>query len=155
MARTTSNAALAYDMDAPAYGYGSAAGAALREAQRPRFDVYTGEGRQTDQVVSPEFTRVIKVFAALVVLFFAVGVARVAIAGVTTAELNAGAAAVNELSAARDASGDLEVMRSVYGSDTRIRDIAVNTYGMTEPTSSVTLDLSDAASQGAAGADAA
>ena len=52
--------------------------------------------------------------------------------------------------AARDQSGDLEVMRSVYGADSRIRDLAEDTLGMVEPSSRITLDMSDAAAGAAA-----
>ena len=89
-------------------------------------------------------------FCVLVALVFTIGVARVGIASLTTAELNANATVSNELTAARDQSGDLEVMRSVYGADSRIRDLAEDTLGMVEPTSRITLDMSDAAAGAAA-----
>ena len=45
-------------------------------------------------------------------------------------------------------------MRSVYGADTRIRDLATSTLGMVEPSETVTLDVSTPAS-GAASPDTA
>lgn len=144
----TTNAAYAYDMQAvPAY---APAAPAPRTQERPRFDVYTGQGLEANQPVSPAFTHVLKVFCVLVALVFTIGVARVGIASLTTAELNANATVSNELTAARDQSGDLEVMRSVYGADSRIRDLAEDTLGMVEPPSRITLDMSDAASGAAA-----
>ena len=147
----TSNAAYAYDMRAAAPAPRPAAPAPAPEA-RPRFDVYTGAGREADQVVSPVFTHVVKVFCVLAALVFVIGLARVGLASLTAAELNANATTSNELSTARDQTGDLEVMRSVYGADSRIRDLAEDTLGMVEPKDTITLDLSDAA---AASADAA
>ena len=52
------------------------------------------------------------------------------------------------LEKATDESSDLEVMHSVYGADTRIRDLA-GAYGMVEPSESVTLDFSQDAAAGA------
>lgn len=144
----TTNAAYAYDMQAvPVY---APQAPAQRTQERPRFDVYTGQGLEANQPVSPAFTHVLKVFCVLVALVFTIGVARVGIASLTTAELNANATVSNELTAARDQSGDLEVMRSVYGADSRIRDLAEDTLGMVEPTSRITLDMSDAAAGAAA-----
>lgn len=144
----TTNAAYAYDMQAvPAY---APAAPAPRTQGRPRFDVYTGQGLEANQPVSPAFTHVLKVFCVLVALVFTIGVVRVGIASLTTAELNANATVSNELTAARDQSGDLEVMRSVYGADSRIRDLAEDTLGMVEPSSRITLDMSDAAAGAAA-----
>lgn len=157
MAYYDSNAAYAYDFEAapdlqaqPRVAPRTAPGA------RPHFDVYTGEGREANQVVSPVFTHVVKVFCALVAIFFAIGLARVAIAGVTAAELNANAALTSSLEEAQDESSSLEVMNSVYGADTRIRDLATGTLGMVEPEDTTVLDLSqDAKAQGAsADADA-
>ncbi|OUO22469.1 hypothetical protein [Collinsella sp. An307] len=148
----TTNAAYAYDMQAvPAY---APAAPAPRTQERPRFDVYTGQGREANQLVSPAFTHVLKVFAVLVALVFTIGMARVGIASLTAAELNANATVSNELTAARDQSGDLEVMRSVYGADARIRDLAEDTLGMVEPASRITLDMSDAAAGAAAASTA-
>lgn len=144
----TTNAAYAYDMQA-------APSRAPREASRPRFDVYTGEGREANQQASPAFVHVIKLFCMLVALFCAIGLARVTIASFTTAELNAGAEASTSLTAARDASSELEVMRSVYGADSRIYDLATGTLGMVEAHETVTLDLgASAAGDAATGAAA-
>ncbi len=140
----TSNTAYAYDMQAaPAYAPAEPRREQVRP-ERPRFDVLTGAGREANQQVSPAFTHVIKVFCVLVALVVSVGLARVAIASATAASLNANAEVAEELSAAQDTSSDLEVMRSVYGSNTRIRDLATETLGMVEPSGRVTLDLSDA-----------
>ena len=150
----TSNAAYAYDMQAapsyvePAYR-GRERAPQSETPSRPRFDVYTGEGRETAAEVSPAFMRVIKVCAVLAILFCVIAAARVTIASATAAELNAAAAVQTELSAEQDASGDLEVMRSVYGDSTRIRDLAAGTLGMVEPESSITLDMRDDAAQAA------
>jgi hypothetical protein len=77
-----------------------------------------------------------------------IGVARVALAGVTAQVLNSNAELTNTLEKATDESSDLEVMHSVYGADTRIRDLA-GAYGMVEPSESVTLDFSQDAAAGA------
>ena len=62
--------------------------------------------------------------------------------------LNSNAELTNTLEKATDESSDLEVMHSVYGADTRIRDLA-GAYGMVEPSESVTLDFSQDAAAGA------
>ena len=158
MARYDSNLAYVYDgAAAPERGRSTAPQPARVPAGRPHLDVYTGEGREANQLVSPVFTHVVKVFCVLVALFFAIGVARVTIASVTAAYLNANAEVSSSLEAARDESSNLEVMNSVYGSDTRIRDLATGTLGMVEPEGSITLDLSegDGASASAAEGDAA
>lgn len=156
MAYYDSNAAYAYDMQA----------APIAEPQRrvepnrapdarPRFDVYTGAGREANQLVSPVFTHVVKVFCVLAVVFCAIGAARVALAGVTTSMLNNNAQLTSSLEAAQDESSSLEVMNSVYGADSRIRDLATGTLGMVEPEDTVTIDLGDSAgAAGAADADA-
>ena len=52
----TSNAALAYDMNAmPAYREAPQAPVAPREQRTPRFDVYTGAGRQANQAFLKRF----------------------------------------------------------------------------------------------------
>ena len=141
MGYNTSNAALAYDMNAmPAYREAPQAPVAPREQRTPRFDVYTGAGRQANQAVSPVFMSVLKTFCIIA--------ARVALAGVTAQVLNSNAALTNTLEKATDESSDLEVMHSVYGADTRIRDLA-GAYGMVEPSESVTLDFSQDAAAGA------
>lgn len=112
---------------------------------RPHLDVVTGAGRESDQAVSPVFTHVVKVFVALAVLFCALGAARVGIASATAATLNANAELTSALESARAESSDLEVMRSVYGSKTRIRELAVEQLGMVESADTVTIDLSEAA----------
>lgn len=148
----TSNAAYAYDMQPRPYAYnGSAAPAVAPEeaprpqrARRPRLDVVTGAGREADQAVSPVFTHVFRVFLVLVALFCAVGGARVAIASLTAAQLNANAQTVASLEKATEDSSNLEVMRSVYGSSSRIRDLAASMLGMVDATGGVTVDLGDA-----------
>lgn len=53
MGYNTSSAALAYDMNAmPAYRETPQPPVAPREQRTPRFDVYTGAGRQANQAVS-------------------------------------------------------------------------------------------------------
>ena len=141
MGYNTSNAALAYDMNAmPAYREAPQAPVAPREQRTPRFDVYTGAGRQANQAVSA--------------VFMTIGVARVALAGVTAQVLNGNAELTNTLEKATDESSNLEVMHSVYGADTRIRDLA-GAYGMVEPSESVTLDFSQDAAAGASSTAAA
>ena len=145
MGYNTSSAALAYDMNAmPAYRETPQAPVAPREQRPPRFDVYTGAGRQANQAVSPVFMSVLKTFCIIAAIFMTIGVARVALAGVTAQVLNSNAT----LEKATDESSDLEVMHSVYGADTRIRDLA-GAYGMVEPSESVTLDFSQDAAAGA------
>lgn len=152
----TSNAAFAYDMHA-AYAPGAPVSrpSAPQTGERPRFDVFTGAGREANQAVSPMFLHVAKLFCVIVALIFIVGVARVTIASATSAALNASATTTASLESARDTSKNLEVMRSVYGADTRIRDLAESTLGMVEPSGSVTLDLSASAGAAAAAAPAA
>lgn len=135
----TSNAAYAYDMQPETYaGHASAP----TPSARPRLDVVTGAGREASQEVSPQFTHCVKVFAVLAVLFVAIGVFRVALAGLTTATLNNAATLSNELTEEQEQSSDLEVMRAVYGSSTRIRDLAEG-YGMVAAESGVTLDFTE------------
>ena len=135
----TSNAAYAYDMQPETYaGHASAP----TPSARPRLDVVTGAGREASQEVSPQFTHCVKVFAVLAVLFVAIGVFRVALAGLTTATLNNAATLSNELTEAQEQSSELEVMRAVYGSSTRIRDLAEG-YGMVTAHSGITLDFTE------------
>ena len=90
MGYNTSNAALAYDMNAmPAYREAPQAPVAPREQRTPRFDVYTGAGRQANQAVSPVFMSVLKTVCIIAAVFMTIGVARVALAGVTAQVLNA------------------------------------------------------------------
>ena len=89
MGYNTSSAALAYDMNAmPAYRETPQAPVAPREQRTPRFDVYTGAGRQANQAVSPVFMSVLKTFCIIAAIFMTIGVARVALAGVTAQVLN-------------------------------------------------------------------
>lgn len=70
MGYNTSNAALAYDMNAmPAYRETPQAPVAPREQRTPRFDVYTGAGRQANQAVSPVFMSVPKTFCIIAAIF--------------------------------------------------------------------------------------
>ena len=116
MGYNTSSAALAYDMNAmPAYRETPQAPVAPREQRTPRFDVYTGAGRQANQAVSPVFMSVLKTFCIIAAIFMTIGVARVALAGVTAQVLNSNAELTNTLEKATDESSDLEVMHSVYG----------------------------------------
>ena len=70
MGYNTSSAALAYDMNAmPAYRETPQAPVAPREQRTPRFDVYTGAGRQANQAVSPVFMSVLKTFCIIAVIF--------------------------------------------------------------------------------------
>ena len=132
MGYNTSNAALAYDMNAmPAYRETPQAPVAPREQRTPRFDVSTGAGRQANPAVSPVFLSVLKPFCIIAAQL-----------------LNSNAELTNTLEKATDESSDLEVMHSVYGADTRIRDLA-GAYGMVEPSESVTLDFSQDAAAGA------
>ena len=108
----------------------------------------TYELGQANQAVSPVFMSVLKTFCIIAVIFMTIGVARVALAGVTAQVLNSNAELTNTLEKATDESSDLEVMHSVYGADTRIRDLA-GAYGMVEPSESVTLDFSQDAAAGA------
>lgn len=134
----TSNAAYAYDVR-PDW---NAAGPVPVESAPARLEVVTGAGREASQDVSPQFTHCVKVFAALVALFFVLGLFRVTLAGYTANVLNNAAALSNELTEAQEQSSDLEVMRSVYGSSTRIRDLAEG-YGMVPADSGVTLDFTE------------
>lgn len=135
MGYSTSNAAYAYDMR-------SEAQQAPIAPARPSLDVVHGAGRQASQDVSPQFTHCVKVFAVLAAVFVALGLFRVTVAGFTAASLNSAATLSNDLTSAREQSSDLEVMRSVYGSSTRIRDLAEG-YGMVEAAGGVTLDFTE------------
>ena len=139
----TSNAAYAYDMQSvPTYeepGSGYVANPAVQE--RPQLNVLTGAGREANQAVSPVFTHVVKTFAILATVFIVIGLGRVTLASATAAVLDANAATTASIESAQTEIKDLEVMRSVYGSETRIRDLAAG-YGMVEAEGSVTLDFS-------------
>ena len=143
MAYYNTNTAVAYDMTAEPYmGEEAFAPARPQRLERPRLDVVGGAGRETNQAVSPVFTRVIKVALVLVAMFFALGVARVTIASATAATLNGNAQLNSTLETAQEESSNLEVMRSVYGATTRIRDLAAGTLGMVEAEGGVTVDVS-------------
>lgn len=149
MAYRATNAARAYDMWAP----DRAAAAPAPVAPRPHLDVVTGAGREASQATSPAFVHCIKVFCVLAIIVCALGAARVAIAGVTAASLNGAASLSNELESAQDESSDLEVMRSVYGATTRIRDLAEG-YGMVAAEGGVTLDFTEHAANGSTASSA-
>lgn len=143
MAYYNTNTAVAYDMTADPYmGEEAFAPALPQRLERPRLDVVGGAGREANQAVSPVFTRVIKVALVLVAMFFALGVARVTIASATAATLNGNAQLNSTLETAQEESSNLEVMRSVYGATTRIRDLAAGTLGMVEAEGGVTVDVS-------------
>ena len=144
-----SNAAFAYDMQPAATPERLRQNEAPRVAERPSLHVVTGEGRQANQAVSPAFVSVIKVCCVLIALFCVVGLARVSLASATAATLNNNAALTNELETGRDESSNLEVMQSVYGSPTRIRDLASGTLGMVDAENAVELDLSGSAASSA------
>ena len=113
MASRYTSAAYAYDYTAQeqaSYGYGAERRRRAAETRAPRFDVYTGAGRQADQDVSPAFLHVVKVFAVLAVLFCAIGLGRVTIASATTALLNDNAQISQEIEEVREAGENLEVM---------------------------------------------
>ncbi len=119
------------------------------EVMRSVYGSSTRAGRQASQDVSPQFTHCVKVFAVLVTVFVVLGLFRVTVAGFTAASLNSAATLSNNLTTAQEESSDLEVMRSVYGSSTRIRDLAEG-YGMVAAEGGVTLDFTehvDAAAQ--------
>lgn len=137
----TSNAAYAYDM-LPDSHVAQPAAPQPASVERPRLDVVAGAGREASQDVSPQFTHCVKVFAVLVTIVFALGLFRVALAGFTAATLNSAASLSNQLTEAQEESSDLEVMRAVYGSSTRIRDLAEG-YGMVAATDGVTLDFTE------------
>lgn len=146
MAYYDSNAAYAYDFEAaPNVEAQPRVAPRTTPAERPHFDVYTGEGREANQVVSPVFTHVVKVFCVLAALFCLIGAGRVAVASITAASLNANAKLTTSLEEAQAESSSLEVMNSVYGADTRIRDLATGTLGMVEPKDKTVLDLSKSA----------
>lgn len=142
----TSNAAFAYDMQ-PDLSTAQTYAPAPRQQRCPSFDVVPGAGREASQDVSPRFTYCMKVAAALVAMFIVLGLFRVMLAGATTAVLNNAAVLSNELTSAQEQSSDLEVMRSVYGSPTRIRDLAEG-YGMVAAEGGVTLDFTEYVSSG-------
>lgn len=149
MGYNTSSAALAYDMNAmPAYRETPQAPLLPVSSARRALMSTRARGRQANQAVSPVFMSVLKTFCIIAAIFMTIGVARVALAGVTAQVLNSNAELTNTLEKATDESSDLEVMHSVYGADTRIRDLA-GAYGMVEPSESVTLDFSQDAAAGA------
>lgn len=138
----TSNAAYAYDMQPQPVPVIHEPAAPARE-ERPRFDVVTGAGKAASQDVSPLFTHVIKVAVTLVVVMVALCFGRIALASVTSASLSANAELSSTLSTAQSEASSLEVMHSVYNSDSRIRELA-NSYGMAEAEGSTTVDISSA-----------
>ena len=140
MGRYQSNLAYAYD---EAQRVQPTREAEQRSVRAPRFDVYTGEGHEAAAEVSPAFVYCMKVAVAMVSVLMAVCFLRVSLAGYTTNVLNTNAEIRSSMDEAITVSKDLEVMASVYGSEARIRDIAVSTLGMVEPTEHVTLDLSN------------
>jgi len=145
MGYTSGNAAFAYDMQPEAVRWEGNLSPEVRapeQAPRPRLDVLTGAGREAAQTVSPAFMSVIKTFCALALIFCVVGAARVTIASMTSASLNANAALSNEIEQAATASTDLEVRRSVFGSTTRIRDFALMRGMVDSSADSVTIDVS-------------
>ena len=78
------------------------------------------------------------------------------LAGATTALLNNNAQAATSLEQAHQESSNLQVMRSVYGSETRIRDLATGTLGMVSAGDDDTTTLDFSGDQTAdAGSDAA
>ena len=143
----TTNAAYAYDLQPTARAASPACAPAPVPVTpaRPRLDVVTGAGLEASQAVSPVFIHCIKVLCALAALFCAIGFARFAIAGATAATTNDAASLSNELATAQAESTNLEVLRSVYGSSTRIRDLA-ESYGMVAAADGVTLDFTEHAS---------
>lgn len=144
MGYRSSNAAYAYDMQ-PEPGFSVQNGSlapAPEPSARPELNVVTGQAREADQETSPAFRHCIKVFAVLAAIFVAVGMARVALAGATSSIMNANAELTSELEEAQDESADLEVMYSVYGSSTRIRELA-ESYGMVAAEGGVTLDFTE------------
>lgn len=145
MAYRASNAAYAYDTyGAQPVSYPNRTAAPAPVApERPRLDVVTGEGLEANQVVSPQFTHVMKLAFVFVALFCIVGFARITLAGATTALLNSNAQVQTSLEQAHEESSDLQVMRSVYGSETRIRSLATGTLGMVSSDGeTTTLDFS-------------
>ena len=142
MAYHNTNAAYVMDVQPDPALYEGRASQAPEAYGRPEFGVVTGAGRAADQETSPAFRHCIKLFCLLAAVFVAVGMVRVSIASVTAGVLNANATLVNTLEDAQDESADLEVMYSVYGSSTRIRDLA-ESYGMVASEGSVTLDFTE------------
>ena len=136
----TSNAAYAYDMQPSAAPYAPAPSAAPERGRN--FDVVTGQGREADQETSPAFRYCIKIFCVLAAVFVAVGMLRVALASATAGIMNTNAELTSELEDVQDESSDLEVMYSVYGSTSRIRELAEG-YGMVEAEDSLTLDFTE------------
>lgn len=136
----TSNAAYAYDMQPSAAPYAPAPSAAPERGRN--FDVVTGQGREADQETSPAFRYCIRIFCVLAAIFVAVGMFRVALASATASIMNTNAELTSELEDAQDEGSDLEVMYSVYGSTSRIRELAEG-YGMVEAEDSLTLDFTE------------
>lgn len=136
----TSNAAYAYDMQPSAAPYAPAPSAAPERGRN--FDVVTGQGREADQETSPAFRYCIRIFCVLAAVFVAVGMLRVALASATASIMNTNAELTSELEDAQDEGSDLEVMYSVYGSTSRIRELAEG-YGMVEAEDSLTLDFTE------------
>lgn len=136
----TSNAAYAYDMQPSAAPYAPAPSAAPERGRN--FDVVTGQGREADQETSPAFRYCIRIFCVLAAVFVAVGMLRVALASATASIMNTNAELTSELENAQDEGSDLEVMYSVYGSTSRIRELAEG-YGMVEAEDSLTLDFTE------------
>ena len=159
MAYRADSAAYAYDMydvQPQAYpDYEAQVPAAPASRTRPRFDVVTGEGLEANQAVSPMFTHAVKLFCLAIALVFAVGCVRIGIAQITTSQLNANATLSSTLESAHAESSDLQVLRSAYSSETRIRELATDTLGMVSPEGEgTTLDFNSDSSSSSTDASA-
>lgn len=140
----TSNTAYAYDMQ-PQPAYPDHAAPAPLERERPHFDVVEGTGKASSLDVSPIFAHTVKVVIVLTAVFAVVFLGRIVLSTVTAQTLDANAVLSSTLSSAKAKSADLEVMHSVYDSDSRISELA-RSYGMTEAEGSTTVDISASSS---------
>lgn len=123
---------------------------------RAPFEVVSGGGldARARQGVSPQFLARVRAVLLVAALFFAVNLARVALASATVSVLQANSDLTTQISEAETLSSNLRVERSVLSSNARISRIATQNYGMLLPTEHVNVTLgasaAEAADEGAA-----
>ena len=116
---------------------------------RAPFEVVSGGGldARARQGVSPQFLARVRAVLLVAALFFAVNLARVALASATVSVLQANSDLTTQISEAETLSSNLRVERSVLSSNARISRIATQNYGMVLPTERLTVSFEDRADE--------
>ena len=124
---------------------------------RAPFEVVSGGGldARARQGVSPQFLARVRAVLLVAALFFAVNLARVALASATVSVLQANSDLTTQISEAETLSSNLRVERSVLSSNARISRIAAQNYGMVLTADAVTVDLTPEEDAAAADGEAA